>query len=163
VIAGLLRRLWREPAPGHRFRPLQSLCDAWADKFEAQLAAVLSIDDRGLVRDGIELLRTLPSTATRRVLLCTDLHAQNVLAATREPWLVIDPKPYVGDPTYDVVQHLLNCEDRLHADPHGLASRVADLAGVDRERTLLWLFARCVQESPRWEGLASVARRIAPA
>ena len=26
VIAGLLRRLWREPAPGHRFRSLQPAC-----------------------------------------------------------------------------------------------------------------------------------------
>jgi streptomycin 6-kinase len=38
--------------------------------------------------------------------LCTRLHVGNVLAAEREPWLVIDPKPYVGDPTYDVLQHV---------------------------------------------------------
>ena len=47
------------------------------------------------------------------MLLCTDLHAGNVLAAEREPWLVIDPKPDVGDPTYDVLQHLHNCYVRL--------------------------------------------------
>jgi streptomycin 6-kinase len=28
-----------------------------------------------------------------------------VLAAEREPWLVIDPKRYVGDAAYDVTQH----------------------------------------------------------
>ena len=49
----------------------------------------------------------------------------------------------------------------LDADPHGLARRVADLAGLDRERVLLWLFARCVQESPGWPSLADVAHRIA--
>ncbi|MHB1836702.1 MAG: aminoglycoside phosphotransferase family protein [Solirubrobacteraceae bacterium] len=32
---------------------------------------------------------------------CTDLHAENVLCSQREPWLVIDPKPYVGDPAYE--------------------------------------------------------------
>ena len=37
----------------------------------------------------------------------------------RRPWLLIDPKPYVGDPHYDVLQHLLNC-DRLLDDPIGL-------------------------------------------
>ena len=42
-----------------------------------------------------------PPTPTGRVLLVTDLHAGNVLAAEREPWLVIDPKPYVGDPAYE--------------------------------------------------------------
>ena len=39
------------------------------------------------------------------------------LAAQPEPWLVIDPKPYVGDPAYDLLQHMLNCEDRLAAHP----------------------------------------------
>ena len=96
------------------------------------------------------------------MLLCTDLHADNVLAAEREPWLVIDPKPYVGDPTYDPLQHLLNCENRLLADPRGLARRMADLLDLDGERLLLWLFARCVQESPDWPVLGEVARRVAP-
>lgn len=41
------------------------------------------------------------------------------LAAQPEPWLVIDPKPYVGDPAYDLLLHMLNCEDRLAAHPAG--------------------------------------------
>jgi hypothetical protein len=40
-----------------------------------------------------ELFRSLPGTSERSVLLCTDLHPGNALAARREPWLVIDPKP----------------------------------------------------------------------
>jgi streptomycin 6-kinase len=162
VIAGLLRRLWREPGAGHPFRPLQEMCDVWADEFEAEYAADPGGLDSGLAREGIALFRSLPATAGRQLLLCTDLHAGNVLAAEREPWLVIDPKPYVGAPAYDVIQHLLNCPDRLHADPSGLARRLADLAGLDRERVVLWLFARCVQESPGWPGLAEVARRLDP-
>jgi streptomycin 6-kinase len=162
VIAGLLRRLWLAPAPGHRFRSLQVMCDSWADEFEHKSAADRAGLDPGLARGGIALFRALPATADRAVLLCTDLHAENVLAAQREPWLVIDPKPYVGDPTYDPLQHLLNCGERLRADPHNLAGRMADLLGLDRERLLLWLFARCVQESLNWPALAETARRIAP-
>ena len=109
VIASLLRRLWREPAAGHPFRPLQEMCDAWADGFERRAAARPMSLDSGLAREGIALFRALPATADRNVLLCTDLHAENVLSAEREPWLMIDPKPYVGDPTYDALQHLLNC------------------------------------------------------
>lgn len=161
VIAVLLQRLWREPAPGHRFRSLQVMCDAWADEFDHRRAVRGGLD-AGLARDGIALFRSLPATADRHVHLCTDLHSGNVLEAAREPWLVIDPKPYVGDPTYDVLQHLLNCEERLRADPESLAKRMADLAGLDADRVLLWLFARCVQESPGWPGLGDVARRIAP-
>jgi streptomycin 6-kinase len=84
------------------------------------------------------------------------------LAAQREPWLAIDPKPYVGDPHYDVLQHMLNCAERLTADPVGFARRMAGLLGLDHQRLLLWLFARCVQESPGWPPLADIGRRIAP-
>lgn len=162
VIAGLLRRLWREPMAGHRFRPLQVLCDAWAEEFDHKTALGRVGLDAGLARDGMALLRALPATSPRRALLCTDLHAGNVLAAGRQPWLVIDPKPYVGDPAYDVTQHMLNCPERLRTGPRDLAWRLADLAGLDRDRVLLWLFARCVQESPDWPGLADVARTMAP-
>jgi streptomycin 6-kinase len=162
VVAGLLRRLWRPPDAGHRFRPLQVMCEAWAAEFEAEFTIEPGRLDPGLARAGADLFRSLPATADREVLLCTDLHAGNVLAAEREPWLVIDPKPYVGDPAYDVLQHLINHQDRLHADPLGVAHRLADLADLDRDRVVLWLFARCVQESPVWPGLADVARRIAP-
>jgi streptomycin 6-kinase len=164
VIAGLLARLWRRPAPGHRFRPLQVMCTMWADRFERELATGRgpSTLDAGLVREGIALFRSLPATTETNVLLCTDLHAGNVLAAEREPWLVIDPKPYIGDPHYDPLQHMLNCEDRLHSNPRDLAERMAGLLDLDTERLVLWLFARCIVESVDWPHLASVARRIAP-
>ena len=108
------------------------------------------------------MFRGLPSTAGRSVLLCTDLHPENVLAATREPWLVIDPKPYLGDPTYDPLQHMLNFPDRLAADPAGFARRMADLLGLDVERLRLWLFARCMQESVDQPYLRSTATALAP-
>jgi streptomycin 6-kinase len=162
VIAGLLRRLWVEPSPGHGFQPLQVMCDAWPDEFEQGRPVDRSVLDPGLAREGIALFRALPATTDSAVLLCTDLHEENVLAAEREPWLVIDPKPYVGDPTYDPLQHLLNCGERLSADPHGLVRRMAGLLGLDRERLLLWLFARCVQEAPNWPSVGEVARCVAP-
>lgn len=42
------------------------------------------------------------------------------------------------------------------------AGGMADLVGVDSDRLLLWLFARCVQESPDRPLLAEVARQVAP-
>jgi streptomycin 6-kinase len=162
VIASLFSRLWRELAPGHEFRPLQQMCDAWADDFEQRSATRPGGLDPGLARDGVGLFRALPASAERNVLLCTDMHAENVLAAQREPWLMIDPKPYVGDPTYDPLQHLLNCDERLHTDPGGFARRMADLLALDPERLLLWLFARCVVESVSWPALAPIARLVAP-
>jgi streptomycin 6-kinase len=108
------------------------------------------------------MLRQLPATAESRVLLCVDLHAGNVLAAQREPWLVIDPKPFIGDPAFDPVQHMLNCEERLADDPAALARRMAGLLDLDPERVRLWLFARCAQESLHNVTLRDLARRLAP-
>jgi streptomycin 6-kinase len=162
VVARLLRRLWGAPPPGHPFATLQSMCELWASEFEAKAVAGRSQPDRGLVREAMSLFRGLPASAERKALLCTDLHAGNVLAAERAPWLAIDPKPYVGDPTYDVLQHMLNCDVRLRSDPRGLGRRMADLLGLDADRLLLWLFARCVQESPDDPSLEEVARRVAP-
>ena len=165
VVASLLRRLWAQPHEAYPFRPLAQMCAAWAGEFERDYAAAGPADriDPGLARAGIALFRELPETADSRVLLCTDLHGDNVLAAQRAPWLVIDPKPYLGDPAYDVLQHMLNCEDRLAADPAGLAARMAGLAGVDAARVRQWLFARSVQESVGSPLMRQVAGTLAPA
>jgi streptomycin 6-kinase len=165
VVTRLLRQLWAQPHAGYPFRPLAEMCAVWAGEFEQEYAAAAHADkiDPGLARAGIELFRALPGTADSQVLLCTDLHGENILAAQRAPWLVIDPKPYVGDPAYDVLQHMLNCEDRLAADPAGLARRMAGLAGIDTGRVRQWLFARSVQESIGSPLMRQVATRLAPA
>jgi streptomycin 6-kinase len=166
IVAGLLRRLWIEPPAGHPFRPLQAMCQRWAREFEHKYTVArargLEQLDPGIARAGIELFRQLPTTADHALLLCTDLHHDNVLAATREPWLVIDPKPYTGDPTYDPLQHMLNFPDRLGADPAGFAQRMADLLDLAPERLRHWLFARCVQESVDAPNLRATAVRLAP-
>jgi len=166
VIAGLLQRLWIQPPPDLPFRPLGLMCDQWATMFELDHAEAIAQGkdqiDPGMAHDGIQLFRELPLTADRSVLLLTDLHHDNVLAAHREPWLVIDPKPYVGDPAYDTLQHMLNFPSRLGADPNGLADRMAALLDLDPRRVRLWLFARCVQESVDEPELREVAAKLAP-
>jgi streptomycin 6-kinase len=163
VIAGLLRRLWeRQPCDGHPFGSLQQICGLWADWFERDFEADCRGFDPGLAREGAATFRELPQSAERHVLLCTDLHAGNVLASQRGPWLVIDPKPFIGDPAFDGVQHMLNCRERLATDPLALAQRMAQLLGVDPGRVRLWLFARCVQESLHDLTMREPAYRLAP-
>jgi streptomycin 6-kinase len=163
VVAGLLRRLWeRQPEGDHPFASLQVMCEDWANAFELDFATDPQGLDPGLAREGMAMLRELPGSADRSVLLCTDLHAGNVLAGEREPWLAIDPKPFVGDPAYDAVQHMLNCDERLATDPAGLSRRMADLVDLDPERVRLWLFARCAQESLDDPTMREPARRLAP-
>jgi len=161
VIADLMRRLWRPPSAPHPFRSLSSLTQYWSEETLAQSEHWL---DAGLVREGLHLFKELPRSAAREVLLATDLHAGNVLRAEREPWLVIDPKPFVGDPAYDATQHLFNCFDRLRSDPDKTIRRLSDLLGVEYERVRLWTFARAAAE-PRedWNKVdLAFARAIRP-
>ena len=99
------------------------------------------------------MLEERSSPAPASVLLATDLQAGSVLRAERGPELVIDPKPFVGDPAYDATQHLLNCPERLQQDPADTIRPFSDLLGVEAERVRLWVFARCAAE-PRaeWDG-----------
>ena len=162
VLAGLLRRLWRQPAAPHVFRPLSALLAHWR---EETIACAARWPDAGIVRAGWELFETLPNSATDGVLLATDLHAGNVLQAEREPWLAIDPKPFVGDPAYDATQHLFNCLGRMEEDASGTIDRLANLLGVEVDRVRLWTFARAAAE-PR-EGWThcrrfELARRLRP-
>lgn len=162
VIAGLLSRLWSTQVDASVYRPLAEMCAAWSAEFEQRRAQDPARLDPGLARAGTELLGELSSPAAQDVVLVTDLHAGNVLGAGRQPWLIIDPKPYVGDRAYDVVQHMFNCEERLAADPLGLARRMASLADLDPERVTRWLFARCVHGSLDEPGLVDIALALTP-
>lgn len=155
VLGELLRRLWIVPAAGHPFRPLAQMCGRWADRFEER-ADEWTLDP-GIARAGADLFRRLPERPARNVLLCTDLNPGNVLAAQREAWLMIDPKPYVGDPAYDALQYLINFPARLEADATGFADRLAGLLELDAAHLRRWLFARCVIESCDSPVLARVA------
>ena len=102
--------------------------------------------DQGLIRAGLQLFEELSRPSSDDVLLATDLHAGNVLRAQRVLWLVIDPKPFVGDRAYDATQHLLNCRERMLKAPEATIRRFADLLEVDDERVRLWMFARVAAE-----------------
>src|SRR5260370_23619073 len=86
VIAALLKRLWRRPAPLdelHRFRRLSEMLEIWSNETRAQAQ---HWPDAGLVSEGLLLLDALSKPSPTDTLLATDLHAGNVLRAQREPW-----------------------------------------------------------------------------
>lgn len=165
IVAGLLKRIWESTATSSAFagfRPLAQVIDFWCEETGSQRR---HWPDAELVREGLRVMRELSRPAQTDVLLATDLHAGNVLRAQREPWLAIDPKPFVGDRAYDPVQHLINCEMRLHQDPAALVERMADLTEVDPERLRLWTFARAAADpredwtNTRW---TDVAKALSP-
>jgi streptomycin 6-kinase len=162
VIAGLLRRLWRIPPDPNPFRGLSAMIELWIEETMTQEE---HWPDDGLVRDGLRLFQELSKDGDVHgaVLLATDLHAGNVLRARRQPWLVIDPKPFVGDPAYDATQHLVNCEARMREDPLGTIARFGNLLELDPDRIRMWMFARAAAESrDDWdEDWMNLARTLA--
>lgn len=143
VVAQMLRRLWSTPPSGSTFRPLSDMIAEW----NREVLAVLDrYADPKLAEEGVRVREELATDTEVSVLLATDLHAGNILRAERAPWLVIDPKPFVGDPAYDATQHLLNCPDRLRTTPRATIDTLADLLELDRRRLRLWMFGRLATE-----------------
>ncbi|HKI93321.1 MAG TPA: aminoglycoside phosphotransferase family protein [Gaiellaceae bacterium] len=137
VLIGLLPRLWRS---GDGFRPLAEEAAHWLAGDD--LAA---IPDRRLREATAHYLRELPPTQGEQVLLHQDLHGENVLAAEREPWLAIDPKPLAGEREFAVAPIVRSVElghskrDVLHR-----LDRLTAELGLDRERTRGWTIAQTV-------------------
>jgi streptomycin 6-kinase len=124
----------------------------WADVTERRLSTSKLPWETGPIERGIDLLRTLPISASQRVLLHGDLHPGNILATEREPWLVIDPKPMAGDPAYEPIQLLTQERGRIvePPDPSVIVSRMDDLADkldLDAKRIGQWALARSAEWS----------------
>jgi streptomycin 6-kinase len=160
VIATMLNRLWECPIPLDTFRPLSLMIDNWSKQAIKNKA---NWPDPGLVNVALQIYKEYAADTNQQVVLATDLHAGNVLQAQREPWLVIDPKPFYGDPTYDATQHLLNCQDRLQADAEGTIRKFSDLLEIDYERLNHWMFARLVVNTgDQMEPAADFVQNLAP-
>jgi hypothetical protein len=86
--------------------------------------------ERRLLDAALDVYRTVQRSA--RWLVNQDLHGGNVLTAEREPWLVIDPKPLVGERELEASGLLRNAEDVSR-----WLDGLADL-GFDRERARGW-------------------------
>lgn len=143
VVGGFYERLHVAAPP--RLRTLSDQAARWADELGrltrgAPVPPRLVEQARSLCRD----LATDPATDGR--LIHTDLHFENVLAADREDWLVIDPKPLSGDPHYEPAPMLWN-EYSLYAGRlrEGVRSRLGtlvDAAGLDEDRARAWTVVR---------------------
>ena len=120
---------------------------AWADQLEAQLVDHPAADP-GLARRALATMRR-PLPGIPDVLLHGDLNPTNVLAARREPWLAIDPKPMVGDAAFDGSRLVAQPDPRSEPDPAATVARrldaVAEGLGVDRDRLVDWCLVGAVE------------------
>ncbi|AQA06617.1 aminoglycoside resistance protein [Mycobacterium sp. MS1601] len=148
IAVGLYRRLHVPALP-----QLARLSDA-IRKYSADLDTLPRSAPlpRRLVEQAQSLSRDLiEDPSTTGVLIHTDLHYDNVLAADREPWLAIDPIPLNGDPHYEVAPLLWNRWDELAGDVRdGVRRRfyaVVEAAGFDEDRARAWVVIRMVHNA----------------
>ena len=148
----MLTRLWREPDPRAPFMSLSDYVASWWDDL-SRLTATADYEG-DVVAEAVARGRELAASQPRSVLLHGDFHPGNVLAAQREPWLFIDPKPLVGEPAYDLAQWLYNRARFViqSDDPVAVLRRqidrfAADL-GLDPARIAGWAFVKALG----WQG-----------
>jgi streptomycin 6-kinase len=143
VFIELLPRLWR--AAGAPFRPLAEEAAWWIDVLPAEWERAGKPFDRRLVDRAIGLLRELSDSQSEQVLLHQDLHGDNVLAAEREPWLVIDPKPLAGEREFGVAPIVRDVElGRGRRDLLRRFDRLTADLGLDRERARGWTIGQTI-------------------
>ena len=138
VLIGLLPRLWKN-ADG--FHTLAEEVEHWA--LEGEVG---------------ELARELASSQGELVLVHQDLHGENVLAAQREPWLVIDPKPLAAEREFAVAPIVRSPElGNFKRETVKRLDRLCDELGLDRERARGWTI---VQTTAWAEGAVHNTRTV---
>jgi streptomycin 6-kinase len=148
VACRMLARLWREPDPDAPFMSLADAVAGWWDDLPRITASAEY--EESAVAEAVERGRALIATQPRKVLLHGDLNPGNVLAAQREPWLCIDPKPLVGEPAYDLAQWLYNRARFLIQSDDAVAilrqriERFAADLGLDPARIAGWAFVKAL-------------------
>jgi streptomycin 6-kinase len=147
VVAGLYPRIHLPALP--QLRTITSYVDRWLGSL-SRLPRDAPIPRR-LVEQALALGRDLvadPASVGR--IIHGDLHFENVLAADREPWLVIDPKPMSGDPHYEPAPMLWNRWEEMVAggDLRTAIRRrfhtLLDATGLDEARARDWVVVRMI-------------------
>lgn len=157
VLTDLLLRLWK-PA-GKPFTALREEAALWRRSLSENWEATGRPFERRLLDAASEALRDLAATQGEQVLIHQDLHGDNVLAAEREPWLAIDPKPVVGEREFAVAPIVRSYE--LGHSREAVWRRLDLLSselGLDRERARLWSFAQTIAWS--FEGTSVLPRHV---
>jgi streptomycin 6-kinase len=161
--AATLRKLGDRPAPpDHPFTPIAETAERWVRELPQRWEAANRPFERELLDAAVAALEELPPTQGELVVCHQDFHRGNVLAAQREPWLAIDPKPVVAERAFDTAALIRDGDGDLGWRLDFLAGEL----GLDRERMRRWAIAHTVawgfsEAEPRvYESQIDVARQL---
>ena len=141
TLTEILPRLWIEAEKP--FVSLREESAKWVKNLPSSWERAGRPFEIELLDAALEALEGLRESQGQQVLVNQDLHGDNVLRAKREPWLVIDPKPLVGEREFSIAPIVRSYEfghsrratiDRLN--------RLTTSLGLNRERARLWSFTQ---------------------
>jgi streptomycin 6-kinase len=141
VFVELLPSLWI--AVDKPFTSLQDESMGWAKQMSRSWEVAGRPFEQDLLNVALEALSVLPGTQGEQVLVHQDLHGDNVLRARRQPWLVIDPKPLVGEREFALAP-IVRAYEFGHSCER-VVKRLDKLAmtlQLDRERARLWALSQ---------------------
>jgi len=142
VIADLVTQL-AVPAPP-KVRSTGSIAAKHVETFGGDWSALEGPTPRTQLDRAIHLADDLAHSRPAALAVDGDLHCEQVLAADRAPWLVVDPVLLRGDPEYDFARVLWSRLDELPEDSD-ITSAFELFVGAARvppERARAWVVVR---------------------
>jgi streptomycin 6-kinase len=149
VVAEVMSNLWQPLPADHNFPTVAQWAEGLQRLRDANNGGTGPLPTH-LVKRAEATYRELLASASPAVLLHGDLHHDNILSATRAPYLAIDPKGLAGEPAYEVGPFFYNPQPDIFHYPNLrqlFARRLAILVErlqIDRERLLACAFAHAV-------------------
>lgn len=143
ISVGVFRELWRPPPADGCFRALTEDAQRWARELPGRWERHGRPCARSLLDEAVALSTDLAHSQPELVLCHQDAHGGNMLMAG-DRWLVIDPKPLVGERAFDLASSLRDRRGTLLRSPRpqGVVARRLDQyvseLGVDRGRARGW-------------------------
>lgn len=171
----VLRHLWVAPPEGCPIDLVADRAGHWTESMPRRFAELGGPCPKSLLDEAVALCADLAASQPQVVVLHTDCHHGNVLAAERTKWLAIDPRPMLGEPAFELgplVRDRLAtvvAETRPQAVVRRRVTWLANALDLDVERVRGWALVQalalglwCVSvDDPAGEDLLSVAEWLA--
>lgn len=142
-LGRMVRRL-AVPAP-EGVRSTAAVARARAAELEPSWHRLREPFDKAFLQEALDLAIGLGRTASA-LAVNGDLHSEQVLKGSREPWLTVDPLLLRGDIEYDLARILWTRLDEMpgDADVRRHFETVVAEGGLDRRRAREWVLFRAV-------------------
>jgi streptomycin 6-kinase len=149
IASTVMRQMWR-PAPlRHPFPSILDLGIGFS-RLRRHYGDTCGPFPHALLGQAEMLFTELGSSMIESVLLHGDLRPDHILAATRHPWLAIDPIGLVGEPAYEVGSLLYHLTSQLFefSQPDRLLAhcirQLAEELDLDHTRIYGWALVQAV-------------------